>query len=94
MNTPLENIIRQELEAFDDESPIPAQLSDEAKEFFVSRWTTMIRKAAEKMVLGQREHGGNFIDDVDHLAEADNELIDMINYIGGAKLKVIKALHI
>lgn len=81
----LEQVILNELLAFDNESSKQDRLSIEQKDWFVSNWARILRLASCKMVKGQREHGGNFFRDVDHLTEADNEIVDLVHYIGGAK---------
>ena len=94
MNTPLENLILKELQVFNSESPQPQQLSLEQQQWFVQTWSRIIRRAAKKMVEGQRKYGGNFFTDCDHLDELDNELVDAVHYNAGERHRRVKLANI
>lgn len=44
----------------------------------------LITRRVKRMIAGQAKYGGNFLKDVNHLAELQLELDDAINYLYGA----------
>lgn len=91
MKTPLEKAIYREISLRNDESLAKDKVNDETITWFVNTWSSIITRAANKFVVGQREHGGDFFTDCNHIAEADNELVDLIHYSYAAKHKHIKS---
>ena len=76
----LEVTIAGLLEAYDE----GRLLTSEEFNLFVKGWTAIISRAADKYVEGKKKYKSDFLEDCDHLAEMDAELIDLVHYKFGA----------
>lgn len=67
--------------------PIPEDCPPESKEFLIRTLTTLNKISVEKFLKGQKEHGG-LITDRDCEYELNMEIIDLIFYFYGLKVKI------
>mgnify|MGYP001320337684 CR=1 FL=1 len=63
-------------------------MSVENQQFLVKRTALFVTENIHKYLDGAKRHGDNFIEDVDHLQELSNEVLDFWNYLGGAIYKL------
>lgn len=69
------------------EEQLNHEISQENKRFLVETISEFVLRAVHKYINGSKEHGDDFLHNVDHLRECQNEVTDLIFYIGGALRK-------
>jgi hypothetical protein len=75
----LRNVIEDlvnETEATEDH-----KLTANNAEFLINTTAEFVRRNVTKFVQGSKEHGDNFLTEVDHIDESYKEVCDLLNYI-------------